>query len=334
MTLKKVLIIRLSSIGDIVLTTPVVRNLKLQQPGIEIHYVVKPAFASIVQSNPYISKVHLLDQTLSNLLDTLKKEKYDLVVDLHKNFRSCRIRFSLGVPVVSFHKLNIRKWLAVRFKWKVLPPVHIVDRYLQSLQKFGIVNDGQGLDYFIPEKDHVDPEIQFPGIGNDYLAVVVGAKHNTKQLPVAKLIPVISDLNLPVVLLGGKDDEKTAKMILEKCQKQVFNACGKLNLNQSASLIRQAGAVLTNDTGLMHIAAALKKPIISVWGNTIPEFGMYPYYPDNIIDQSRIMEVKGLKCRPCSKIGFRECPEKHFDCMMKQDETMIRKAIMQVIGGL
>lgn len=330
--MKKVLIIRLSSIGDIVLTTPVVRTLKLQIPEMEIHYVVKSPFAGIVQSNPYISKVFVLDHSLKELIHDLKKENYDLIIDLHKNFRSYRIRLALGKPTLSFDKINIRKWFAVRFKMNTLPPVHIVDRYLESTRSLNITNDGLGLDYFIPEKDVVNLNTFPPEFRNGFVGIVVGAKHKTKQLPEEKLVMIIKKLNFPVILLGGKEDYGNAENIRNQCNGAVFNACGKLNLNQSASVVNQANVILTNDTGLMHIAAALKKPVVSVWGNTIPQFGMYPYLPENLKSISRIMEVNGLPCRPCSKIGFDACPKKHFKCMMVQDEEAIVRAVREQLA--
>jgi ADP-heptose:LPS heptosyltransferase len=102
-----------------------------------------------------------------------------------------------------------------------------------------------------------------------------------------------------------------------------MNAVGKYNINQSASLIRQSKLVITHDTGLMHIAAAFKKKILSVWGHTIPEFGMYPYLPD---PDSRIFETRGLKCRPCTKIGKAECPKGHFRCINDIDNDAIASA--------
>ena len=107
----------------------------------------------------------------------------------------------------------------------------------------------------------------------------------------------------------GSDRERVLREDLGK-KAEVYNACGKFNLNQSASLLKEAVVVFSHDTGLMHIAAAFGKKIYSIWGNTIPEFGMYPYRTQFVI-----FENKKLKCRPCSKIGFDSCPKKHFKCM-------------------
>jgi heptosyltransferase-2 len=131
---------------------------------------------------------------------------------------------------------------------------------------------------------------------------------------------------IPVVLLGGLDDKARAENIINTVYNPlVYNACGKFSINQTASVIEQSLKIITPDTGLMHIAAAFKKEIISIWGNTVPAFGMYPYLPDNEIEKSHIIETEGLKCRPCSKIGYKSCPEKHFNCMMQIDSLQLLK---------
>ena len=141
-----------------------------------------------------------------------------------------------------------------------------------------------------------------------------------KDFPKKKLLRFVRKINTSIILLGGKEDVEVAEFVQSSVGDKVYNACGKYSLNQSASLVKQAAWIITHDTGLMHIAAAFKKKIISVWGNTIPEFGMNPYFPD---EASQIMEVKGLKCRPCTKIGFSRCPKKHFKCMNDIDEDKI-----------
>ena len=326
----KILIIRFSSIGDIVLTTPVIRCLK-NQIGAEIHYLTKQNFRGIVASNPYVSRVWTIEKSVSEIIFDLKKEQFDIVIDLHKNLRSCQIKFALGVRSFSFYKQNVLKWLAVNFKMNSLPPVHIVDRYLKTVEKLGVKNDGQGLDFFIPEADEVDISSL---VANDlrltindsplkFIAFVIGAAHATKRLPTVKIIEICNQIRLPIVLLGGKEDTSSGALIDSESTSYVVNLCGKLNLNQSASVVRQATKVITHDTGLMHIAAAFGKDILSVWGNTIPEFGMTPYLPTA---NSKQFEVKNLPCRPCSKIGFAACPKGHFDCMNRQNTEGIAEA--------
>ena len=171
----------------------------------------------------------------------------------------------------------------------------------------------KGLDYYIDEKDEIDIVSSLPAMfHNDYNALVVGGSYFTKQIPVNKLKEICATSSLPLILLGGTDDATSAEQVYQLNKNKVLNLCGKLNLNQSASIIQQANKVITSDTGLMHIAAAYKKDIISLWGNTIPEFGMGPYLAGK---NSQILEVTNLSCRPCSKLGYKKCPKGHFKCM-------------------
>lgn len=321
----KILVIRFSSIGDIVLTSPVVRCLKKQLPDSEIHYLTKKQFETLVQPSPYIDKVYSLGNSLSAIINELKKERYDLIVDLHNNLRTIRVKNTLGVKSVAFDKLNFEKWLVVNLKINRLPNIHIVDRYLETVKHLGVKNDQQGLDFFIQESDTVNPTDISPSLSNGYVAFAIGAQHATKRLPIDKLISICSKINKPIVLLGGKTDMAIATQV-EAAVPNVINTCGKLSIGQSASLAKQADAVITHDTGMMHIAAAFGKKIISVWGNTIPEFGMYPYMPQHQ-ELSTIVEVKGLPCRPCSKIGHDKCPKRHFKCMNEIDEKTIVQSL-------
>jgi ADP-heptose:LPS heptosyltransferase len=323
----KFLIIRFSSIGDIVLTTPVVRNLKQQVENVEIHYITKPQFKSILESNPYVDKVHVLKKSLKETVNELKYEHFDYVIDLHRNIRTARFKNRLKTISFSFDKLNKEKWMLVNFKKNNLPDTHIVDRYIDTLKVFDVKNDEQGLDYFIPEKDEVDLKSISEELINGYVGVVVGAYHNTKKLTKEKIIAICKQIDKPILLLGGPDNKEEGEEIKNAIGKNIYNTCGAYNINQSASLLKQANIILTPDTGLMHIASAFKKKIISVWGNTVPEFGMYPYMPHA---DSEIIEIKDLKCRPCSKIGFTQCPKRHFKCINDLDEDYIVKKIMEL----
>jgi ADP-heptose:LPS heptosyltransferase len=309
----KILIIRFSSIGDIVLTTPVVRCVKEQVNGVELHYLTKKVFEPVLAGNPYIDKIHFLKDSLSETIFDLRSENFDRIIDLHHNIRTLIIKQRLGKPSSSFNKLNWQKWLFVRFKINMLPEEHIVDRYLKTVEFLGVKNDGHGLDYFLVNNH--DLALLLPPSHQQYIAVVIGAQHATKRLPVERLIALCQQIRQAVVLLGGPEDLERGQTIMAASGLHVFNGCGKFKLDQSAFLVKMASAVITHDTGLMHIAAAFKKRILSVWGNTVPEFGMYPYMPG----ESHIFEVQGLSCRPCSKIGYRKCPLGHFKCMNNID---------------
>jgi ADP-heptose:LPS heptosyltransferase len=296
--------------------------LKQSFPNAEIHYLSKKPFEGILKSNPYLHTVHTIEKNISEVSRSLKDEDFDFIVDLHNNLRSAHIRLLLNRPSARFMKLNFQKWLLVRFKINTMPARHVVDRYLETVNSLGVKNDGKGLDYFIPTADEVEINTLPATHRAGYVGFVIGAKHNTKQLPVEKLLSVCGKMSRPVILLGGKEDYEKAALIEKELGSRVFNACGKYNLNQSASLVKQAEIIISHDTGLMHIAAAFRKKIFSVWGNTVPDFGFSPYMP---AEGSLMLEVKGLSCRPCSKIGYEKCPRGHFKCMRDQDESVFAK---------
>ncbi len=269
------------------------------------------------------SLLHVLDNDLDAVIEELRDEKFDYIIDLHNNLRTLKVKKALRkIPSYSFNKLNIKKWLLTGLKINLMPRIHIVDRYLDTVKSFGVTNDGRGLDYFVPKHDVVAdgdiPAAQSLG----FIGLVIGAAHNTKKLPLQKLQELCAKIDHPIILLGGPEDRQLGNEIASIDPIKIYNSCGKFNLNESADLVRRAKLIVTHDTGLMHIAAAFKKPVISIWGNTVPSFGMTPYFGNKNI-QHDLFEVKGLWCRPCSKIGYSKCPLGHFKCMEKQDVLKI-----------
>lgn len=310
------------------LTTPVIRCLKQQLPDVEIHYLTKEVYRPLLEANPYIDKMVVIQKSISEVIQLLKSENYTYIIDLHKNLRTSILLMKLGRKAHKFDKLNVKKWLVVRLKINALPKIHIVDRYMKAVDFLGITNDFAGLDYFIPQKiESMMTSLPEP-FAAGFVAIIIGAKQFTKQIPGERIISLCQKIDRPVVLIGGIEDFDKGEFIIKEIgNNRVFNACGKYNLNESAYLLKQASIVITADTGMMHISAALKKEIVSIWGNTIPEFGMSPYFPKGLEDHSHIIELRGLPCRPCTKLGFDHCPRGHFLCMRGIDDKNILKWI-------
>lgn len=294
--------------------------MKKQYPDADIHYLVKGDFKMVMEHNANLSCIHTFDGKLSPIIQKLKKEQFDFIVDLQKNIRSKKMVSALNIPHFTFPKLNILKWLFVTFKLRLLPDKSIVDRYFYAVKKLRVQNDGEGLDFFIPENSRTKQDDIPMGHYAGFVACVIGGSFFTKRYPVEKWQEFCSLCPYPIVLLGGKEDKENGDAIMKINPGKVYNACGKFSLLESADLVRRSKVVVSNDTGLMHIAAAFQKPIVSLWGNTTPEMGMFPYFGHNNLKQYRnpkslVQEVKELSCRPCSKIGFEKCPKGHFKCM-------------------
>jgi len=307
-----------------------VRCLKQTYPEATLHFLTKEAFAPIVSHNPYIDFTHLWGSENEALIQHLKSQKFDVVIDLHNNLRTKLLKSKLKATSYAFPKLNIQKWLYVNFKINRLPDVHIVDRYFEAVVPIGVKNDGKGIEVHIPKNEQIVTEEYFEG--KPYLAVAVGAQFATKRLPVEKLVTILKQIKHPIVLLGGPTDVEVGQRLEEALSgSEVLNQCGKLSLLRSASVVEHAEVLLTHDTGLMHFAAAFDTKIVSVWGNTTPQLGMYPYRPNDKTSYT-IHEVADLNCRPCSKIGYNSCPKKHFNCMQLQDEGAVVGSIERFFG--
>lgn len=320
----KVLVIRFSSIGDIVLTSPVVRALHLQK-NVEVHFLCKKQYHSLVAHNPHIHQIHTLEASMSELTSKLAAIDFDYIVDLHKNIRSKRVGRAIGKPVYTFDKINWEKWLMVNFGIDKLPKLHLVDRYFAGLTKLGIQNDGEGLDFFFPEKFKPKTNLNLAS-GKKYYSLALGAAHATKQVPESLIEAIIQKTEQPIHLIGGAAESELGKRLEQKFPNQVTNYAGKSSLHDSAWIIKNSAVLITPDTGMMHIAAALKIPTVLIWGNTIPSLGMYAYYGRRS-GLSKNIQVENLKCRPCSKIGKTKCPKGHFKCMLEINPDEVISAI-------
>jgi len=329
----KILVLRFSSIGDIVLTSPVLRNLKKSLKEVELHYLTKTAFADLLLHNPNVDKLWSFNKDISEVLPSLLSEKFDYVVDLHKNLRTLRLKKKLKVKSFSFDKLNVDKFLLTKLKINRMPSVHIVDRYLACVQELGVSNDREGLDYFTNPESEINFLETAKQLPDKYTVVVMGAAHFTKVPTIQKYREILKAVNKPFVLIGGDKDFEKAKEIAQNLNVSTLNYCGKTTLDTSALIIKHAELVITPDTGMMHVASAYKVPVVSLWGNTVPEFGMTPYYGKYKVP-FLLAEVKKLSCRPCSKIGYESCPKKHFKCTEELDVSQIQTWVTETSVSL
>lgn len=299
----KFLVIRFSSIGDIVLTTPLVRALREKiKPQPEIHFLTKRAYGDVLAHNPHIDRIHTIEKSTAEVTDELRSIEFDYIIDLHRNVRSSMVKKALKMVDFTVNKQNFDKWLLVRFHYRRKPIRHIVRRYLDVLRPFGIEEDSGGLDFHIAPDAYKEVEDLAINLPTDFIAIALGATHIGKRIPVALLDQICERSDLPVILLGGGDDFEVGEQLAANHPERVFQAAGKLSIHGSAYLLNKARVLVTGDTGLMHIGAALGVRLITVWGCTSPELGMSAYraHPASID-----IQPEGRKKRPCSKLGDR-----------------------------
>ena len=321
---KKILIVRLSSLGDVLLTTPVVRSLKKNYPQLSIDFLIKKNFADAVRFNPNINSTIIYDDS-PELLEQLKDNSYDLIIDLHNNFRSKKIVRQLGIPAYKFVKPNFEKFILVHFKINLLKDIKpITQRYADVIPNLEL--DGDGLELFIP--DSVKSKLEeFENV----IGICPGAVHFTKRWPIefyAEFGRRLTEDGYKVAILGGESDRN----ICSDLQKMIPNSIDLSNNNdlfQTAAHMRSCKAVVCNDSGLMHTAAAMGIPVISIFGSTVKEFGFAPYGVPNLV-----IENHDLNCRPCTHIGKSKCPKRHFKCMNEITPNLVYDKFKNLLGNL
>jgi len=276
----RLLFIRFSAIGDIVLASPALRCAKQQIPGVEIHFLTKKSMKAVSEANPYVDRFHYFDKDLSATIQELKACKFDYIIDLHKNLRTLRIRLALGVPYLSYNKLSVEKFLLTKFQVNRMADRHISMRSVDTLAPLGVSYDGKGLDYFVPSE--VIQPVFFP---EGYVALVIGASYATKKLPLESLKVLCSQIPHPIVLVGGKEEVADGEALALLDPARIVNTCGAYSLHESALIVQKAKVVISHDTGMLYIACAFEKNVIAIWGATSPALQVEPFMP---IDSTKV----------------------------------------------
>ena len=323
----KALVICGDSIGDTVFSTPVLRALKVQLDNIELQGLFNPSALFLMEENPYVDFSHSYEGPLLKLMRRLRAQRFDVVVNLRRDWKTRLLVLLLGVRNVSVQTDRWRQWLMIHLKINHLRNGHLVEKMMDAVAPLGVKMDELGLDYFIPERDWVSRSWLPDQFRSNYIVFMLTAPFATRKLPVDRMLELCDKINRPIILLGTPEDHETGELIdrffdkgmslvyeeglLELNKKTiVYNACGKFNFNQMASVVKQASAVFMFDCDFIPVASALKKEIYGLWGNTILLFGRYPYRT-----KFSALESNSVMCRPCSSGGFDKCPKKHFKCM-------------------
>ncbi|MEE9432553.1 MAG: glycosyltransferase family 9 protein [Melioribacteraceae bacterium] len=324
---KNILIVRLSSLGDILLTTPLVRSLKNQYPNLNIDFVVRDIFADAILYNPHINNIYKItkDQNFIELRNNIIKINYDIVIDLQNNLRSRKLTKSISKNIFRFKKPNVNKFLLVQFKVnRFKETISIPERYAKSLPNFNL--DNKSLELFLPKdiKPNIEKTLNVIGL-------CPGSVHKTKMWLEEYFIELgnmFVQNNYKVVLFGGKSDREICQRISKQISKSIDLSNDNKLFELSANM-RMCKTVICNDSGLMHTAVGSGVPVVAIFGSTVKEFGFTPYKT-----KSLVIENNELTCRPCSHIGLDECPKKHFECMKKLTPQMVFEQTQNFIESL
>jgi lipopolysaccharide heptosyltransferase II len=344
---KKILIIRFSSIGDIVLSTALLRALRVRFPMAQIDYVTRSEFADLVRYNQNLNHTYTWDRRdgvpgLLRIIRELRREDHDLVVDIHHSLRSRLIRMCLRASSVVWidKRLRERRRLIQDKANEYSSVVSVADRYIEPVGHLGVVADGKGLELHIPDAVTMAVAGRCSALGLNAFEKVFGlcpgARHFTKRWPAERFtalgVQLAKTYRAKILIFGGPDEKGLCAEIAGKISSEVGVAhaadlSGTLDLLKTASAFEFCDAVVCNDSGLMHIAAAMKRPLVAFFGSTVREFGFFP-----IGTNSRVLEEQGLSCRPCSHIGLASCPEGHFKCLRDIEVSRAAQAVHEIIS--
>lgn len=337
----KILIIRFSSLGDVVLSNPLIQALRDQFPDARIDFLVRREYEELVKYHPALHRVRAFEagsgfSGLLHLRREIRTAQYDIILDIHRSLRSSvllaggRLRQKLrrlikgapGTRIYRIKKDQLLRFLLVHFKinlyrkkyGRIIP---VWEKYLRTAAPLGLSAAYPPLRLYYPEETdaRVTEHLSRKNIVGPFIVVAPGARHFTKRWPAeyyARLIKQIHGaFNMPAVLVGGEEDLPVIREIQDRAGDiPIYSVAGELSILQTAELIRRARLMICNDSGLMHIAAAQQTPLIAIFGSTTEELGFFPYSAT-----ATVIENKGLSCRPCSHIGRESCPKGHFKCM-------------------
>lgn len=344
----KTLVLRLSSIGDIVLASPLLRVMRnAVGKNARIDFVVKKEFSELVRHNHHLSVTYEYESAsgifgLLALAKELRAEQYELVVDIHDSVRTKILRKLIGAKnVVVVNKRKKERQALIRHHKNIYTDnLSVAERYIETVKKIGIQNDEKGLEIFIPDATQFEVSGKIATLRlntfHHVIAICPGAKHFTKRWQKEKFaelaIRCCKEYHAKILLFGGASEKEDCSFVQNKISEAVSpnfvtNYAGEFSLLESAHAMEFCDLVITNDSALMHLAAAQHKKIVAIFGSTVKEFGFFPYGTESIV-----VEVGELYCRPCTHIGRSECPEKHFRCMNDISVDRVFSAVKKLLG--
>ncbi|GMV53647.1 MAG: hypothetical protein OKBPIBMD_00237 [Chlorobi bacterium] len=347
---ESILVIRLSSLGDVILATPVIRQLQRTYPDAIIDVAVREQYGMVYTSNPRVRRVWNVapsvtaDSDMDNwklaMLDTVPGGRYDLVVDLQNNVASTAVRHGLGMHTVKYPKFRMQKLAMVWLKKFPSATTHVIDRYRMALANYPLALDTDGPELWLPEERasgvyKPDPSRRMHGeqpatgtLEGLQIGISPGARHFTKRWPAesyGQLCAQLVRMGARVMLVGGTADTDACNRVANVAGVPVQRADGATTLDATVRALDACDVLVGNDSAVMHMAAARRIPTIAIFGSSVRELGFTPYGV-----RYHIVEYN-IRCRPCSHIGRQRCPQKHFKCMLMTTPNQVMQAILKLV---
>jgi heptosyltransferase-2 len=320
--LDRILVIRLSSLGDILLTTSALRALRSRFPTSRIEFLTSQPYVDLASTLPGVDRVLEFDKRggLKELLRwqfRLLRTRYSIIVDLQNSQRSALWR-ALAFPVIwtKARRYRLRRFVLVHFRKNLYPGILPVPmRYLAAVESLGCRDDGGGLELRVPEAiaRQTQEELEGSGVTSERAVIVApGARHATKRWPAENWTDLVRTLlgrDYQVLIIGDRADESLIEAIIRDVADKRVRCFINQPLVKVAAILQFGACLVSNDSGPMHLAAAVETPVVALFGPTVEEFGFFPFRAESEVIQ------KDLPCRPCSAMGTEQCPENHFRCM-------------------
>jgi heptosyltransferase-2 len=326
-----ILVIRFSSLGDILLTAPVFRSLRRRFPSAHIDLLVAREYLDAARMISGPDRILEFDRSGGSreLLQWRRRLSrcYHVVVDLQNNFRSSFLRaFIFPTLWVKARRYRIRRWLLIHFKWDLYCEIRPVPmRYLDAVQMIGAEHDGSGLDLLVDTEAVSWLQEIYPALDSaiqPFMVLCPGARHFTKRWPKELWITLgelLRSRGKQVVVIGDASESVLVQSVARGIPKAI--AIVGESIQHIAALLQKAECAITNDSGIMHLAAGVGTPLTAIFGSTVPEFGFSPF-----TDHARVIEQK-LPCRPCTAFGRADCPKQHFRCMLNTTPDAVLERI-------
>ena len=331
-----VLVVRFSAIGDILLTTPLLRAIRTRHPGARISVLTKQSYVPLLSHNPHVSEVLAVapEDGLPAIAERIRAVRYSHLLDLHGSLRSRALRRLAPGDWKSYDKRGLERGLLILTKWdRYRADVPVAERYFEAAKELEVEPDGGPPDFFISEEAdcRAGERLVALDLGGErpIVAIAPGAAHATKRWPIEHWVELIGRITLTgadVAILGGPDDTHATGIIVDAAGPNVASLAGQLGLQETGAVIRRSEVLISGDTGVMHMATGVGTPVVALFGPTARQFGFFPYR-----SPSRVVEL-ALPCRPCSAHGSRRCPLGHHHCLRQITPDLVYPALAEALA--